>query len=70
MANGTSNSSILTNSECYTSSDSTQSCTEVIPTNSEMVVVTPKMTDWDKYTELVVGREVYVPIYFSISELV
>ena len=74
MASATSNSSILTNPECCTLSDSTQCPTELnAPTTSKMIVtvVTYKTVKLDdKQTLLVTGKDVYIPIHFPNSELV
>ena len=72
MASATSNSSILTNPECYTLSDSTQCSTELnASTTSKMVAVTCKMVKLDdKQTQLVSGRNICISIHFLNSELV
>ena len=73
MASATSNSSILTNPECYTLSDSTQCSTELneASTTSKMVSVTCKTVKLDdKQTQLVTGRNICIPIHFPNSELV
>ena len=77
MASAESNSSILTSPECYVLSDSTQCCTEqneAPPT--EMVIATNKMMieqdddDDDEQAELVIGKELLIPIHLINSELV
>ena len=75
MASATSNSSILTNPECYTLSDSTQCPNHdglnEASTTSKMVVVTHKMVNVDdKQTQLVTGKNICIPIHFPNSELV
>ena len=73
MASATSNSSILTNPECYTLSDSTQCSTELneASTTSKMVSVTCKLVELDnERTQLVTGRNICIPIHFPNSELV
>lgn len=58
-------SSILTNPDCSTLSTSIQSCSAAeVP--SELVVVTHKIVKFDnKQTELVIGKEIFIPLYFS-----
>ena len=73
MASATSNSSILTNPECYTLSDSTQCSTELneASTTSKMVVVTCKIIKLDdKQIQLVTGRNICIPIHFPNLKLV
>ena len=73
MASATSNSSVLTNPECCTSSDFVHCCTEVshVPSaTSEMAaVVTLQMVEWEQ-AEIVIGKEILIPIYSLNSELV
>ena len=71
MASATSNSSILTNPECYTLSDSTQCSTELneASTTSKMIVHKTVKLD-DKQTQLVTGNNIGIPIHFPNSELV
>ena len=73
MASATSNSSVLTNPECCTSSDFVHCYTEVnaVPSaTSEMVAVEMVERDDDKQVEIVIGKEILVPIYSLNSELV
>ena len=73
MASATSNSSILTNPECYTFSDSMQCSTKLnqASTTSKVIVVTCKTVELDdKQTQLVTGKNIYIPIHFPNSELV
>ena len=73
MASATSNSSILTNPECYTLSDSTQCSTELneASSTSKMAVVTCKTVKLDdKQTQLVTERNICIPIHFPNSEIV
>ena len=76
MASATSNSSVLTNPACCTSSDFVYCCTEVsqVPSaTSEMVavvtLVTLQMVEWEQ-AEIVIGKEILIPIYSLNSELV
>ena len=75
MASARSSSSLVTNSECFTLSDSTQCSTEVNemyipPATSEIVIAVQKMVDDDNQTELVIGKDHFIPVNFSNSELV
>ena len=73
MASATSNSSILTNPECYTLSDSTQCSTELneASATSNMMIITCKTVKLDaKRTQLVTGINICIPIHFPNSELV
>ena len=74
MDSATGNSSVLTNPQCCTSSDFVHCCTEVNavpPATSEMVAVL-QMIEWDnnKQVEIVIGKEIFIPIYSLDSELV
>ena len=62
MASATSSSSLVTNPECFTLSDSTQCSTEVNemyipPATSEIVIAVQKMIVDDNQTELIIGKE-------------
>ena len=75
MASARSSSSLVTNSECFTLSDFTQCSTEVNemyipPATSEIVIAVQKMIVDDNQTELVIGKEHFIPVNFSNSELV
>ena len=76
MASASCNSSLVTNPECFTLSDSTQYSTEVNemyipPATSEIVIGVQKMiVDDYNQTELVIGKEHFIPVSFSNSELV
>ena len=74
MASATSNSSVLTNPECCTSSDFVHCCTEVneIPSATSEMVAVVQMVEWDddKQTEIVIGKDNFIPIYPLDSELV
>ena len=63
MASARSSSSLVTNAECFNLSDSTQYCTEVNipPATSEIVIVVQKMIVDDNQTELVIGKEQFIP---------
>ena len=74
MASARSSSSLVTNSEYFTLSDSTQ-CSEVNemyipPATSEIEIAVQKMIVDDNQTELVIGKEHFIPVNFSNSELV
>ena len=75
MASATSNSSILTNPECYTLSDSTQCSTEPNEASTALKTIvvkrkTVKLDNHDKQTQLVTGKNICIPIHFPDSELV
>jgi len=62
-----------TNDDCSTLSTPIQCCneTEVTPAASELVAITHKMVERnDGQRELVIGKEIFVPLYFSDSKLV
>jgi len=62
-----------TNADCFTLSTPIQcsSETEVLPAASELVTITHKMVERnDGQRELVIGKEIFVPLHFSDSELV
>ena len=67
-----SSSSLVTNSECFTLSDSTTEVNEMYipPATSEIVIAVQKMVDDDNQTELVIGKDHFIPVNFSNSELV
>ena len=74
MASATSNSSVLTNLECCTSSDFVHHCTEVnaVPSATSEMVAVVQMIEWDddKQAEIVIGKDNFIPIYSLDSELV
>ena len=73
MTSATSNSSILTISECYTLSDSTQCSTELNEAShtSKMIVVTHKIVKLDdKHTQIVTGKNICISIHLPNSQLV
>ena len=72
MASATSNDSTLTNPQsCTGSTQCYTKVNEAPTTTSEMVMVTHKMVKCDdKQSKLVTGKEVYIHIHFSNSELV
>ena len=75
MASARRSSSLVTNSECFTLSDSTQCSTEVNevyipPATSEIVIIVQKMIVDDNQTELIIRKEHFIPVNFSNSELV
>ena len=61
-----------TNADCSTLSTPIQcsSETEVPPAASELVTITHKMIRNDGQRELVIGKEIFVPIHFLDSKLV
>ena len=70
-----SSSSLVTNPECFTLSDFTQCSTEMnemyMPSaTSEIVITAQKMIVDDNQTELVIGKEHFIPVNFSNSELI
>ena len=70
MASATSNSSILTNPECYTLSDSTQCSTELneASTTSKTIVATCKTVKLDaKQTQLVTGKT-FASLFTSLTQ--
>ena len=67
-----SNSSVQTNPEYYTSTDSIQCCTELTSTaSSEMVQVTNQIVKLDdKQSKLIIGIDNFIHSNHSNSELV